>query len=260
MSIGKVLESGQERQMILERDEALAELNRAHFGVTVAVPCFHQSGYLTRCLESVAAQTKPAYETLVIDDGSEPDEGERISEICFDYPATRYIRVTNRKLPGARNTALMLCRTFAFLGLDADDWLEPTYIEETMPVLLAGADVVLTGLQEHGPTRNGTYMPGYDRPWHEVTARLILDDFNRFFYCSLMRTQTLREIGGYNGLMVKGLEDADVWCDLLNRGARFDAIQKPLFNYNTATPDSMLATTLSCRDEITAEMRRHHRM
>ena len=209
------------------------------------------------------AQTIPPQEVIVIDDGSDekvvivghPDD--------LSYRAVRVIRVTNRGLPAARNTGLMLAKTESIIFLDADDWLDPTYIEKTLPHLKNGADIVLTGLQEHGPTRHGTYTPGYDKPWHQVT----LDDLrqmNRFFYCAHMHTETLREVGGYNPLMAGpwnnggGYEDWDLWITLMAHDAKFAAVNEPLFNYNTATPNSMLARAERNRDALTAEMRRHH--
>lgn len=243
-------------QHIVERDEALAKLNRVETGVTVAIPCFEQADYLPHALDSVMGQSVHPVRVLVVDDGS-PVQGHEIKETCEHY-GVDYVRVTNRGLAAARNAAIMLTNTFGFLPLDADDWLDERYIEKTLP-LLHDADVVLTGIQEHGPTRNGTYNPGFDRPWQEVTAELILGDYNRFFYCSLFRTEILREVGGYNPKMNLGLEDADLWVDLLKRGVTFDAVEEPLFHYATR-PEGMLQTIHrnGGYQQMVAEMRRHH--
>lgn len=254
MSVAQVLTSGNSYKAIVERDEIQAVFDRACDGVTIVVPCFEQSEYLTQCLQSVAEQTLPAFDTIVIDDGSNPDEAAKIKEICSEQGA-RYVRVTNRGLPSARNTGLMLTKTRAFLPLDADDWIEPNYIERTLP-LLKIADVVVPGLQEHGPTRNSTYMPGFDRPLSEVTLD-VMWQFNRTYYCSLFRTELLRKIGGYNGRMVDGFEDYDMAIDLMSRGARYIAVEEVLFNYRTR-PDGMLSDAMRKKDAILAEMRRHH--
>lgn len=234
--------------------------------VTVCIPTHNDAEHLTRAVDSVHAQTafeKADTEIIVIDDGSTDRAAvHRALGRCGRDAGLRVYRVTNRGLPAARNTGLMLARGEAFLPLDADDWLEPTYIEKTLP-LLEDADVVLTGLQEHGPTRKGCYMPGFDRPHHEVTEE-VLWQFNRFFYCSLLRTQLLREVGGYNPRMAGGFgqaggyEDYDLWIDLKRRGARFAAVYEPLFNYNTSNPNSMLAGAERNRIALVAEMRRHH--
>lgn len=260
MSIGQVLETPAMRAMIRERDEATAELDRGgRVGVTVCVPCFNQADTIGETLDSVIAQTVPPLECIIIDDGSTDDVREPVrSRMGVSSTEFRYVRVTNRGLPNARNVGLMLARGEWFLPLDSDDWLEPSYLEKTLErAAETGADVVLTGIQEHGEHRNGCYQPGFDRPWSEVTVELLLDDYNRFFYCSLFRTRLLREIGGYNGRMVRGFEDWDMWIDLMKRDASFCATNDPLFNYRTRA-GSMLSTAMAEREEIIAEMRRHH--
>ena len=253
--------SAGEHKAITERDEALAELDRARAGVTVCITYHDEPAeMISNAINSVFAQTVIPYEILVIDDGS-----TKPFSAPFGGDYLRVIRVTNRGLPAARNAGLMLARAAAFLPLDADDWLDPTYIEKTLP-LLADADVVLTGLQEHGETRFQSYMPGFDRPYDQVDEA-ILWQYNRLFYCSLFRTSLLREIGGYNprmagwpGVVSGGYEDWDVWLDLKRRGGvRFAAVQEALFNYRTKSEGSMLAAAEQNRDVLVAEMRRHHR-
>lgn len=258
------MSSAAQYNAIVERDAALAELERARAGVTVCIT-YHDEpdDLLTRALNSALLQTVAPYEVIVIDDGS----AQRPMNVIWtnpDGPKLRVVTVTNRGLPAARNVGLMLAKTEAFLPLDADDWLDPAYIEKTLP-LLADADVVLTGLQEHGPTRNGTYLPGYDRPYDQVTLE-DMRSMNRFYYCSLLRTSLMREIGGYNPLMAGpwneggGYEDWDVWWDLMARGARFACCPEILFHYDTLSTDSMVHRAARNQDALHAEMRRHHRV
>ncbi len=257
MTLGQVITSANEHALIIERDEALAKLDRARIGVTVIVPCYEQQSTLNRAVESALDQTVKPVEVIVIDDGSP----KPITCTLKPPPETRLrvVRITNRGLPSARNTGLMLCRTVGYLPLDADDWLEPTYIEKTLPLLLNGADVVLTGLQEHGPTRNKQYKPGFDRHFRDVSGDLIIDHYNRFFYAALLRATTIRKVGGYNSRMSEGLEDADLWVTLLDIGATFAAIDDPLLNYSTANPDGMLKTIHQNGgyERMVTEMKRH---
>ena len=269
MSIGQILESPAMRAVIPERDAlqdrldaASAPAVRTAMEVTVVIPCFEQAEYLPKALASVLAQTVPALEVIVVDDGT---TGDSVHEATKPFMAdnfraptlVRYVRITNRGLPGARNTGLMLANGQAFLPLDADDWIQNTYLERTLPVLAAGADVVCVGLQEHGPTRNGTYFPGYDRALEQLTLEAEQQQ-NRLFYCSLFRTDLLRQVGGYNGRMVRGYEDWDLWIGLMARGVRLASVNEVLFNYRTR-PDSMLADTeANWRQWNIDEMRRHH--
>jgi glycosyltransferase involved in cell wall biosynthesis len=227
--------------------------------VTVCIPYHNESKELLgRAINSVLNQTRPPTEIIVVDDGS------RFPHIPLEFvdETVRVARVTNRGLPAARNTALMLARCSYFLPLDSDDWIEPTYIEKTLPLAVAGADVVLVGLQEYGETRQSSYMPGYDRHPDEVTEK-VLWQMNRFFYCALFRTNLLREVGGYHSQMAGwpgvsgGYEDWDLWIDLKRRDARFDCVNEILLNYTTS-PDGMLAKAERNREQLVNEMHRHH--
>lgn len=247
------------RSLIEQRDLALQGLER---GVSVVIPTYNDAETLQRAMLSALKQTVPPLEIIIVDDGSDklvvvPNEPD-------SYPGVpvRVVRVTNRGLPAARNTGLMLAKGHAFLPLDADDWIEPNYIEKTLP-LLTTHDVVLTGLKEHGPKRKGEYMPGFDRP-HNLVTEETLWNYNRFFYCSLISTPLLREVGGYNPRMTGGwgvhggYEDWDLWIDLMRRKARFAAVNELLFNYTTKS-ESMLTAAESNREKLVEEMRRHHK-
>lgn len=230
------------RAVILERDEGAQ-------GVSVVIPCYNQAGFLRTALDSVVAQTVPALEIIVVDDGSEED----VRSVVLEYPGVTYLRVANRGLPGARNTGLMNARGHAFLPLDADDWIKSTFIERTLPLL---EDVVCVGLEEFGQ-RHGTYMPGCDLGLDGLTVEKERQS-NRLFYCALFRTSLLRECGGYNGHMRYGYEDWDLWVDLMQRGAKLTAVNEVLFHYNTRA-DSMLQNTERYhRKEMLDEMARHH--
>ncbi len=249
--------------VIKERDKALAELEHGKPGVSIIIPCFEQSEYLPEALDSIDAQTVAPVEVLVIDDGSNMDEAVRIANLCGKHRC-RYIRITNRGLPNARNTGLMLAKCKWVLFLDADDWLREDFIHKTLHEgEMTGADVVLTGIQEHGPHRHGTYQPGFDRHWTDVTVELLLNDYNRFYYASLFRRNTLREAGGYNGLMAGpygkggGYEDWDLTIDLMKRGVKYAGVEEPLFQYRTRS-DGMLAAAERNRAELVAEIHRHH--
>ncbi len=237
--------------------------------VSVCIPTHDDADVLVRAVESALNQTVAPLEILVIDDGSRepvvlpPSFATTDSTSSTPVIGLRVVRVTNRGLPAARNVGLMLAQGEAWLPLDSDDWIDPTYIEKTLP-LLADADVVLTGLQEHGPTRNGTYMPGYDMPFNLVTEEHLWRT-NLFYYCSLFRTDYLRSIGGYNTFMAGGYgvnggyEDWTTWIDMMRRGARFAAVMEPLLHYSTASENSMAHRAQRNRDVLVAEMRRHHR-
>lgn len=247
-----MLESAAMRAVIRERDEVHARFAQ---GASIVIPCFDQAKFLTDSLTSAVMQTVPPIEVLVIDDGSSEDVAKAVDRIDDNGVDVRCLRVANRGLPGARNTGLMNARSVGFLPLDADDWIELTYLEKTLP-LLANNDVVCVGLQEHG-VRTGTYMPGCDIGFAGLTYEAERVS-NRLFYCSLFRTEFLQNLGGYNGRMIHGYEDWDLWIDVMKREAKMAAVEEVLFHYRTRQGSMLADTEANWRDWNLAEMARHH--
>jgi glycosyltransferase involved in cell wall biosynthesis len=107
-----------------------AELKYAaipHGDVTVAViiPTFNHARFLGDAIASVLAQTRPADEIIVIDDGSIDNP----TAVVAQFPNVRMIRQDNRGLSAARNTGLRNCTANYVVFLDADDRLLPIALQ-----------------------------------------------------------------------------------------------------------------------------------
>jgi glycosyltransferase involved in cell wall biosynthesis len=96
--------------------------------VSVVIPCHNYGRFLPEALDSVLRQTLPAYEVLVVDDGSTDDTPEVVKPYG---DAVRYLRVEGRGAYGARNDSLHRVTGDFFLNLDADNRLHPDFIAAT---------------------------------------------------------------------------------------------------------------------------------
>ena len=100
--------------------------------VSVVVPAFNQADYLRQALQSALAQTYPALEVIVVDDGST----DHTREVCasLNDPRIRYHYQANdgTKGIGARNQAMLLARGEWIALLDQDDLWAPTKIEKQL--------------------------------------------------------------------------------------------------------------------------------
>lgn len=113
--------------------------------VSVLVPVLNVAGLLPRCLDSLLGQTHRPLEIIVVNDGSTDASPEVIDRFAALHPEIRAIHQEHRGLGPARNAALALAGGEYVAMVDADDWVEPGFLADS--VRLAGetaADVVVT--------------------------------------------------------------------------------------------------------------------
>ncbi|PSB57682.1 glycosyltransferase family 2 protein [Chamaesiphon polymorphus CCALA 037] len=84
--------------------------------VSVIIPVYNRERYLAEAIESVLAQTYPAIELIVVDDGS----SDRSAEIACSYPV-RYHYQPNAGMSAARNAGIALSTGRFLAFLDSDD-------------------------------------------------------------------------------------------------------------------------------------------
>jgi glycosyltransferase involved in cell wall biosynthesis len=93
--------------------------------VAVVITTYNHAHFLGDALRSVASQTRPVQEVIVVDDGSEDDPAAAVR----DWPGARLIRQDNAGLAAARNAGLRATAADYVLFLDADDLLAAPAIE-----------------------------------------------------------------------------------------------------------------------------------
>jgi glycosyltransferase involved in cell wall biosynthesis len=89
--------------------------------ISVIIPTWNRAARLANALQSVFAQTLPAAEVIVVDDGS-TDDTRRL--VRSRFPDARYIYQSNRGVSRARNTGIQAASGDWIALLDSDDhWL-----------------------------------------------------------------------------------------------------------------------------------------
>lgn len=98
---------------------------------TIVVPCFNYGRYLDEAVRSALEQTLVRTEIIVIDDGSDdPYTLERLAAV--KHCRARVIRQPNLGLAATRNVGAAVARGKYICYLDADDTLEPEYLERML--------------------------------------------------------------------------------------------------------------------------------
>ena len=89
--------------------------------ISVVVPAFNRSATLLRALQSIARQTHPPDEIIVVDDGSIDDTRQMLAS---RFPQAIYLYQPNQGVSSARNLGIRSARGEWIALLDSDDeWL-----------------------------------------------------------------------------------------------------------------------------------------
>ena len=98
-----------------------------HF--SVIIPLYNKAPYIRKTVESVLGQTFGDFELIIVDNGSNDGSSEIVSQ--FNDPRLSVHRMEeNVGVSNARNIGVGLSSTPYVTFLDADDWWEPTFLEE----------------------------------------------------------------------------------------------------------------------------------
>ena len=113
---------------------------------SVVIPAFNSAATLARAIESVRAQSWPAHEIIVVDDGST----DATAEIAAGFDGLRLIRQKNSGVSVARNAGAAAASGDWLAFLDADDWYAPDRIKLHAEWIAEGATLdCLTGDYEY---------------------------------------------------------------------------------------------------------------
>lgn len=142
--------------------------------VSVVIPYFRLEDHLWETVESVARQTYPAIEIIVVNDGCFRPQDVVLDQVRQHFGA-RVVNSPNSGLSTARNTGIEVTRGSYVLPLDADDVLDPSMVARCVDVLERDQDLAyvtswLTYMDERGhPVRESD---GY-RPFGNWSTLLI---------------------------------------------------------------------------------------
>jgi glycosyltransferase involved in cell wall biosynthesis len=193
--------------------------------ISVITPCYNQGEYLSDCLDCLLAQTYSQWECQVIDDGS----SDNSLEIAQDY-ANRDSRIRRASQPNqgpsaARNNAVALTHGEYILPLDADDMIDPSYIEKTLLAFQTHPEVklVYTRCAMFGAREGEMHLRPYS--YTELMRGNIISN------TSLYRRSNFLAAGGYDVNMRAGWEDWEFYLSLLGPEDAVYQVDEMLYFY-----------------------------
>lgn len=199
--------------------------------ISIITAARNAAGTLRQTLASVAAQSYPHWEHIIVDNGSTDGTGDIIALAARRDPRIRGTRETKAGVCHARNHGIRLARGRWLLFLDADDSLHPEALARFLEPL--EGDPRLDGV--HGRWERvdpeGRSIP--------VAPYAVTGDI--FHACvttcvfpihgCLIRRSRVVEAHGFDAALTAA-EDMDLWQRIARTGARFGFVDKLTARYH----------------------------
>lgn len=194
--------------------------------VSIIIPCFNQEKYVIEAIESALWQTYKNIEILCVNDGSIDNSSLIIKDFADKFKNIVFFDLEeNKGVIYARNLAIGASTGEYILPLDADDVIEPTYVEKAVEIL--------NNKPEIGIVYCNARLFGFkNRVWKlpDFSRESFLYD-NCIFNCALFRKKDFYNAGLYKENMIDGCEDWDLWLSIIELGLKPYRINEVLFNY-----------------------------
>jgi glycosyltransferase involved in cell wall biosynthesis len=200
--------------------------------LTVVIPVYNGENFLRETLESVVAQSYPAVEIIVVNDGST----DRTLSVANEFGDR--IRVLDRENAGvsaSRNAGISSAPTEWVVLMDHDDLWEKEHLENLARAIARNpdADVCYSGGRELIPDPvTGVFHPGEVMPFpSEAELPWMLMERCAFIpSATALRRSTVLAAGGFDSHYVN-LQDWELWLRLFYRGAKFIHTPEPTLLY-----------------------------
>lgn len=196
---------------------------------TVLIPAYNAETTLRRAVDSVLAQTLPATEILVVDDGSRDGTAALVNGAYAGR--VRLLSKPNGGLSSARNFGLREATGELIAFLDADDWWAPEKLARQTRVFAEQPEtqITYTGLwivDELSGERRQQAPADSAHLWPQLRWT------NPFIPPSsvMMRRSALEAVGCFNEA-IRAAEDWELWVKSTRRQYRFVATPEPLTFY-----------------------------
>lgn len=97
--------------------------------ITIIVPFWNSAATLKKCIESILQQTIVDWELILVDDGSTDESAKVCNQYVKNDWRIQLIHRSHEGVAAARNAALDIAAGTKLCFIDADDTVEPDYLE-----------------------------------------------------------------------------------------------------------------------------------
>lgn len=98
--------------------------------VSIIVPIYNAEQYISKCIESILAQTYRDFELILVDDGSTDMCGKICDEYAKQDSRVHVIHQENKGVSAARNAGISLAKGEYIMFVDSDDFITENMLEK----------------------------------------------------------------------------------------------------------------------------------
>lgn len=220
---------------------------------TFVIPCYNHGRFVAEAARSCLDQTDAHVEVIVVDDGS--DDGST-PEACdaLEPVGVRVLHQPNAGLPAARNAGAALAGGEHLVFLDADDWIEPTFLVRLHAALAADPQASHAYCQER-LTDLGENVIWRVPEWDPI---LLLVTNLHPVTCLISRDR-FETAHGFDEAMNEGYEDWDLWLRFASRGWHGVRVAEPLFNWRRHSGQTMIDDAVARHEALYRRLLENHR-
>ena len=215
--------------------------------VSVIIPAYNSEDFIRRAIDSVLAQTRPAAEIIVVDDGST----DNTREIVQSYgPPVQYLYQANAGPGAARNTGIRQARSVWIAFLDSDDEWLPEKLQVQLDLLQRHPELVWATSNfirclcednrrgpEMDPAQAEKLLAGREHIDSYFTAYIA--GAGGWTGSKIIRRKVFDQIG-YFQVGLHRTEDMDLWCRIAFRWPAIGYSLQPLAIYHMGVPHSLM--------------------
>lgn len=206
--------------------------------VSIVVPAHNAEVTLARALNCLLDQEIVDWEAIIVDDASMDRTPAIIAGYVEHDARFRTLSSCAYSAAGARNSGISAARGRWLMFLDADDWVDASFLAKMLAALETAPDAVTAYCGSRHVMPDGELTPS------SISTEVAIQPFETFARRCAIRThallvdrETIVELGVFD-VSLRTCEDWDLWQRIARLGKRWVKVDEPLAFYR-ASPNSL---------------------
>jgi glycosyltransferase involved in cell wall biosynthesis len=204
--------------------------------LSIIIPVYNVENYLSKCVDSILAQTFIDFECILIDDGSTDNSGKLCDQYAKKDDRIIVIHQKNSGPSSARNAGLDNARGEWIGFVDSDDWCDINMFSQLYENSIKNnADVSVCGWKRINQSNIKTYIQEKDYIYdcqEAVNAMFSNKYFSGYIWNKLIKARFFSEYNIRFDINITPFEETLVLYQILKLIKKAVYLPVPCYNYN----------------------------